>query len=95
YLGLMRWLVVEFPPGTLILLPSATVAHSNVPVQLDEERVSFTQFTAGGIFRYVDNGCQTVEQLAEDDPEEYRRLMALKAGRWEAGLNLLSTVDEL
>jgi hypothetical protein len=43
----------------------------------------------------VDNGCQTVEQLAEDDPEEYRRLMALKAGQWEAGLNLLGTIDEL
>ncbi|KAJ7802739.1 hypothetical protein B0H14DRAFT_2528275 [Mycena olivaceomarginata] len=88
-------LVVEFPHGALILLPSTTVAHSNVPVQPDEERVSFTQFTAGGIFRYVDNGCQTVEQLAEDDLEEYRQLMALKAGRWEAGLNLLGTIDEL
>ncbi|KAJ7787778.1 hypothetical protein B0H14DRAFT_2537226, partial [Mycena olivaceomarginata] len=58
-------LVVEFPHGALILLPSTTVAHSNVPVQPDEERVSFTQFTAGGIFHYVDNGCQTVEQLVE------------------------------
>ncbi|KAJ7244803.1 hypothetical protein B0H12DRAFT_995993, partial [Mycena haematopus] len=50
--------VVEFPAGALILLPSATVAHSNVPVQATEERISFTQFTAGGLFRYVDNGFQ-------------------------------------
>ncbi|KAJ7923730.1 hypothetical protein B0H13DRAFT_2230117 [Mycena leptocephala] len=63
-------LVVEFPAGALILLPSATVAHSNVPVQENEERVSFTQFSAGGIFRYVDNNFQTVERLAEADPEE-------------------------
>lgn len=88
-------LVIEFPAGALILLPSATIAHSNVPVQDDEERVSFTQFSAGGIFRYVDNGCQTVAELAESDPEEYERLMALKAERWEKGLNLLSTMDEL
>ncbi|KAJ7033072.1 hypothetical protein C8F04DRAFT_1210942 [Mycena alexandri] len=57
-------LVIEFPPGALILLPSATIAHSNVPVADGEERVSFTQFSAGGIFRYIDNGCQTVEELA-------------------------------
>ncbi|KAJ7835463.1 hypothetical protein B0H14DRAFT_3087528 [Mycena olivaceomarginata] len=88
-------LVIEFPPGALILLPSATVAHSNIPVQQGEERASFTQFSAGGIFRYVDNGCQTVKELAENDPEEYERLMALRAARWEEGLSLLSTMDEL
>ncbi|KAJ7862693.1 hypothetical protein B0H13DRAFT_2354532 [Mycena leptocephala] len=88
-------LVVEFPAGSLILLPSATLAHSNVPVARGEKRASFTQFSAGGIFRYVDNGCRTEEQLAEEDPEEHERLMALKASRWEMGLNLLSTVDEL
>ncbi|KAJ7866708.1 hypothetical protein B0H13DRAFT_1636504 [Mycena leptocephala] len=88
-------LVVEFPHGALILLPSATIAHSNVPVGPGEERASFTQFTSGGLFRYVDNGCRTLDELAEEDPEEYERLMALKEGRWEAGLNLLSTLDEL
>ena len=88
-------LVVEFLHAALILLPSATVAHSNVPVQPGDERVSFTQFTAGGIFRYVDNGGQTVEELAEGDPQEYDRVMLLKAARWEAGLSLLSTLDEV
>ncbi|KAJ7726037.1 hypothetical protein DFH07DRAFT_970648 [Mycena maculata] len=88
-------LVVEFPHGALILLPSATVAHSNVPVQPGEERVSFTQFTPGGIFRFVDNGGQTVDELAERNPSEYDRIMACKAARWEEGLSLLSTLDEL
>ncbi|KAJ7737112.1 hypothetical protein B0H16DRAFT_1326103, partial [Mycena metata] len=88
-------LVIEFPPGALILLPSATVAHSNVPVADGEERVSFTQFSAGGIFRYIDNGCRTVEELAEADPEEYEHLTAQMAGRWKEGLALLSTIDEL
>ncbi|KAJ7150767.1 hypothetical protein C8R46DRAFT_1043563 [Mycena filopes] len=88
-------LLIEFPHGAAILLPSATIAHSNVPVRPHEERVSFAEFSAGGIFRYVDNGCQTVKELAESDPEEYERLSALMAGRWEEGLSLLSTVDEL
>ncbi|KAJ7276989.1 hypothetical protein C8J57DRAFT_1061498 [Mycena rebaudengoi] len=87
-------LVVEFPAGALILLPSATIAHSNIPVQEGEERASFTQFSAGGIFRYIDNNFQTVEKLEESDPAEYECLMALKASRWENGLKLLSTLDE-
>ncbi|KAJ7864212.1 hypothetical protein B0H14DRAFT_2203162, partial [Mycena olivaceomarginata] len=49
-------LIVEFPPGALILLPSATIAHSNIPVDEGDERISFTQFTAGGLFRYTDYG---------------------------------------
>ncbi|KAJ7866889.1 hypothetical protein B0H13DRAFT_1897839 [Mycena leptocephala] len=88
-------LVIGFPPGALILLPSATIAHSNVPIAPGEQRASFTQFSAGGIFRYVDNGCRTVEQLEEEDPEEYERLMALKPSRWEDGLNLFSKMEDL
>ncbi|KAJ7019156.1 hypothetical protein C8F04DRAFT_976110, partial [Mycena alexandri] len=88
-------LVIEFPPGALILIPSATIAHSNVPVAAGEERVSFTQFSAGGIFRYIDNGLQTVEELEQRDPEKYERLSARMVSRWEEGLNLLSTIDEL
>ena len=51
--------VIEFPPGALILIPSATMTHSNVPVQPGNSRVSFTQYCAGGLFRYVDNGFRT------------------------------------
>ncbi|KAJ7789587.1 hypothetical protein B0H14DRAFT_2397343, partial [Mycena olivaceomarginata] len=88
-------LVVEFPAGALILVPSATIAHSNVPVQEGETRTSFTQFSPGGIFRYVDNGFRTVNQLAEEDPAEYERLVDLKEKRWEMGLDLFSTLEEL
>ncbi|KAJ7861100.1 hypothetical protein B0H14DRAFT_2217722, partial [Mycena olivaceomarginata] len=60
-------LVIEFPPGALILLPSATLAHWNVP----DKRISFTQFTAGGLIRYVDNGFRTQAALEQEDPEEF------------------------
>ncbi|KAJ7826701.1 hypothetical protein B0H14DRAFT_2595705 [Mycena olivaceomarginata] len=33
----------------------------------------------------MDNGCQTIKELAEDDPKEYEHLMALRAARWERG----------
>ncbi|KAJ7767700.1 hypothetical protein B0H16DRAFT_1661223 [Mycena metata] len=52
-------LVIEFPHGSTILIPSATLAHSNIPVAKTEYRVSFTQYSAGGLFRYVDNDFMT------------------------------------
>jgi hypothetical protein len=88
-------LVVEFLPGALILLPSATLAHSNTPVEDGDERISFTQFTAGGLFRWMDNGRRTDEQLRREDPAEYSRLLAKRESHWEEGLSYFSTVDEL
>ncbi|KAJ7433563.1 hypothetical protein FB451DRAFT_1419628 [Mycena latifolia] len=88
-------LVIEFPPSTLILLPSANMTHSNIPVQAGDQRASFTQYTAGGIFRYIDNGFRTEKQLEEEDPKEYARVCVQKDARWAMGFDLLSTVDEL
>ncbi|KAJ7460015.1 hypothetical protein B0H11DRAFT_2316110 [Mycena galericulata] len=88
-------LLVEFPAGALILLPSATIAHSNVPVQGGDKRISFTQYTPGGLIRYVDNGFRTEAVLEREDPAEFARLAVLKDSRWVMGLGLLSTLDEL
>lgn len=87
--------VIEFPSGSSILVPSATVAHSNIPIAHDEQRASFTQYCAGGIFRWVDNGCRLESKLAEEDPVEYRRICGLKRDRYKMGLSLFSTLDEL
>nr|GAT56089.1 predicted protein [Mycena chlorophos] len=86
-------LVIELPAGALILIPSAMLAHSNIPVQNDETRTSFTQFTAG--FRYVDNDFRTEEELQAQDPIAYEAMLAEKEQRWEMGLGLWSTIDEL
>ena len=64
-------LVIEFPPGSTILLPSATISHSNVTVGRNERRYSFTQYTAGGLFHWVENGFQkSAEFRASLSPEE-------------------------
>ncbi|KAJ7767576.1 hypothetical protein B0H14DRAFT_2633051 [Mycena olivaceomarginata] len=52
-------LIVRFPPGCNILIPSAVVTHSNTPIQDGEERFSLIQYSAGGLFRWVDNGFQS------------------------------------
>ena len=52
-------LVIEFPIGTVIFIPSALIRHSNTAIGRGETRMSFTQFSAGGLFRWVDCGCMT------------------------------------
>ncbi|KAJ7811248.1 hypothetical protein B0H14DRAFT_2606705 [Mycena olivaceomarginata] len=55
-----------FADASALFKPSG----ASIPKWQGEERASFTQFSAGGIFRYVDNGCQTIKELAEDDPKD-------------------------
>jgi hypothetical protein len=88
-------LAVEFPPGSTILIPSATVVHSNTPVQGHEKRLSFTQYSAGGMFRWVDNGLQTEHELQHSDKERHDLILILKEHRWNMGLGMYSNLDEL
>jgi hypothetical protein len=88
-------LIIEFPANSTILLPSATLVHANIPVQEGESRVSFTQFAAGDLFRYVDCGFRTETQLGKDDPREYTRVQELKKTRWAEGLKLYSMLHEI
>ncbi|KAF5367628.1 hypothetical protein D9615_010589 [Tricholomella constricta] len=88
-------LVIEFPSGALALIPSATISHSNVPVQPGDSRASFTQYCAGGLFRYVDNGFKTEGELEKMDKERYQEMCEMKKTRWEMGLSLLSKFDDI
>ena len=58
--------LIEFPPGSTIFIPSALVSHSNTPISPGERRQSFTQYTAGGIFRFIACGFQTKASLPKD-----------------------------
>lgn len=88
-------LLVEFPANWLILMPSATIGHGNTGVQPGETRASFTQYCPGGLFRYVDNGFQTQGELELSNPQEYQRIMDLKPTRWEMGMGLWNTMEEI
>ena len=89
-------LVIEFPPGSTILIPSASLRHGNTAIQPGEKQYSFTQYTAGGLFRWVEQGFQStsdwyasltsVERAAEDrHGEEW----------WTAGIGLFSKLTSL
>lgn len=55
----MLWslrIAVQFPAHSSILLPSAFVWHSNTAIQEGEERMSITQYTSAGLFRWCAYG---------------------------------------
>jgi hypothetical protein len=88
-------LVVEFPPGSTIFVPSAIIAHSNVPIRPEERRYSFTQYFAGGILRYIANGFRTEEEfLAQASKEEKVQREADRVGRWKRGLDMFPKLSE-
>lgn len=84
-------LIIEFPPGSVILIPSSTVRHGNTPIADHETRYSFTLFAAGGLFRWVDHGYVPVWFLMQNgwDKAAYGSTTA----KWKEALNLYSTVD--
>lgn len=55
--------IIEFPPGSHILILSAVMCHSNTPIQPHERHMGFTQYAAGTLFQWVDNGFQRVEDV--------------------------------
>ncbi|KAJ7279786.1 hypothetical protein C8J57DRAFT_1058650, partial [Mycena rebaudengoi] len=90
-------LIIEFPPGSTILIPSAAIFHSNLTLASPgETRFSFTQYTAGGIFRWVERGFQSEEAYLSSLSKEEQvaeREAGLERGR--TGAQLFSTLDEL
>lgn len=88
-------MVVEFPSGSTILLPSASIFHGNTPIQPGETRYSFTQYCAGGLLRWVDYGFQSVKSCAINNPKLKAKLDSLAGVRWKAALRRFSKVTEV
>jgi hypothetical protein len=59
-------LVVEFPLGTTVLIPSTVITHHNVKVQQGEMRYSFTQYAARLLFSYLENRMRSKRKVKEN-----------------------------
>ncbi|KAF8059088.1 hypothetical protein FPV67DRAFT_1718858 [Lyophyllum atratum] len=88
-------LVIEFPPGCSILVPSACITHGNTPVLESENRISMTQYTAGGLVRWVDYGCRSAAAFEKLDGGGKRVMDGKGHERWNDGIGLYSTIAEL
>ena len=83
-------LMIEFPAGSLIFLPSALLLHSNTQVAGEGTRASFTQYSAGALFRWVDCGFKTQKQFEAEGGV----WASTGEERWASGTARLSTLDE-
>jgi predicted N-acyltransferase len=89
-------LVIEFPAGSTVLIPSAAINHSNTTIGADERRQSFTQYSSGSMFRYVDNGYKTSKAyMAGLKRRERDAVHERQSKQLQDGLALYSTVSEL
>ncbi|KAK7047446.1 hypothetical protein VNI00_006677 [Paramarasmius palmivorus] len=88
-------LVIDFPPGSTILIPSAVITHSNTRIAPGDERTSITQYTAGAIFRWVDAGCLTEKALKSTNKEAWKKHNATKVPPVSERLGIFSRVDEV
>jgi hypothetical protein len=90
-------LIVEFPPGSTILIPSATLCHSNTPVKPGETRYSMTQYCAGGLLRWVNYGFRSMKSLLAEKGgrEKINKIDGLGDARLKWALSLFSKATEL
>lgn len=63
--------VLEFRAGDVVFIPSALMTHSNRPVAAGETRMSWTCFTAGGLFRWMVAGDRTVKDIPRAERAKY------------------------
>ncbi|KAJ7135062.1 hypothetical protein C8R43DRAFT_1132972 [Mycena crocata] len=87
-------LVIRFPPGSTLMIPSALLHHSNVAIQQGETRYSLTQFTAGSLFRWVHNGNSSdTAFFATAKAKDLEVREAERAQRWENGIRMFQVWD--
>ncbi|KAJ7120482.1 hypothetical protein C8R43DRAFT_900789 [Mycena crocata] len=86
-------LIIRFPPGSTILIPSAILRHSNTCIRRHETRFSFTQFTPAGLFRWVYNDFRTdkdIDANAATTDAEHQRRRGDRERRWREGVKMYS-----
>ncbi|KAI0057941.1 hypothetical protein BV25DRAFT_1872246 [Artomyces pyxidatus] len=88
-------MVIQFPPGSTILLPSALITHGNTPIQPGETRQSFTQYCAGSLMRWHAYGHRSAGALASEDPALARFLKDTAEQRRLAAAALFSKHSNL
>ncbi|KAK7446674.1 hypothetical protein VKT23_014369 [Stygiomarasmius scandens] len=84
-------LIIRFPPGSTILIPSALITHSNTPIQDGETRYSFVQYSASGLFRWVYNGFKSdIDFEASATPAQRAKCDEDRQNRWKNGVEMFS-----
>ncbi|KAI0753282.1 hypothetical protein C8Q80DRAFT_1096058, partial [Daedaleopsis nitida] len=83
--------IIEFPAGSTIEILSAIVKHSNLPIGDNEVRYSFTQYTAGGLFRWWECGFRAYKTFVAMGMKFKRSGLE----RWQWGVGLLGKWEDI
>ncbi|KAE9402093.1 hypothetical protein BT96DRAFT_1088429 [Gymnopus androsaceus JB14] len=82
-------LIIRFPPGSTLLIPSALLTHSNVPISEGEVRYSIIQYSSSGLFRWLYNGLMSDKDFkANASPEQKKKCEANRKAQWGNGLKM-------
>lgn len=86
---------IEFPPGSLIMLPSALLRHGNLALNaVHERRYSFTQYTPGALFRWVRLGFKSKRQVEEEGGDDLLCALAAEAHTaWQEAVSCWPTLN--
>ncbi|KAL1750124.1 hypothetical protein FB107DRAFT_224421 [Schizophyllum commune] len=89
-------LVIRFPPGSSVIIPSALFTHHNTNIGPNETRYSVTQYTSGAIFRFVEHGLQLDDDYYGGlDAPGLEAARAANRSRWKKGVAMLSRLPKL
>lgn len=89
-------LIIRFPPGSTLLIPSALLTHSNVPISEGEVRYSIIQYSSSGLFRWLYNGLMSDKDFkASASPEQKKKREADRKARWGNGLKMFSLWNDI
>jgi len=88
-------LVIRLHPGATVLFPSAVITHENILIHDHEQRMSLTMYSAGGLFRFLEQDSQTKSKWQNQDPDSAALHDSLGESRWAAGWKTFMTIEEL
>ncbi|KAG8902564.1 hypothetical protein FRC00_002448 [Tulasnella sp. 408] len=88
-------LIVEMRPGDVVFFPSAVISHETIPIGDDERRYSLVWYSAGGLFRWLDFGFQSLTSWGIVDPTGLDAHQNRGEARWNEGWKRYSTIPEL
>ncbi|KAJ6523891.1 hypothetical protein DFH09DRAFT_937614, partial [Mycena vulgaris] len=90
-------LVIDYPSGSSMLIPSAFLAHGNTPIQKGETRYLFTQYAAGGLFRWIKYGFRSAKSVltTPGGADLVASFDGVPGSLWEWAMSLFSKLEEL
>lgn len=90
-------LIIELGPGDPMFICSACIEHENTPIGSNESRRSLVGYSAGGLFRWLAQGCMKQEDLKVHNLQLYNSLYGEGVGekRWVDGKKLFAEYSEV